>query len=145
MRDGSVAGRFECSNLRPHFMPRAEYFGLGTRLLEAMGCRVDLIVAFAIFIASVAVVIGLGLFVITVVLRMQHKHRKRLARVGRRRMSGRLDIEDARLMLVRQKQESNLVVTLTEALAQVHAAARHHAAARQLPARRARAGRWRPS
>jgi pilus assembly protein CpaF len=37
--DGSLAGRFECSNLRPHFMPRAEYFGLGTRLMEAMGCR----------------------------------------------------------------------------------------------------------
>ena len=37
--DGSVAGRFECSNLRPHFMPRAEYFGLGQRLMEAMGCR----------------------------------------------------------------------------------------------------------
>jgi pilus assembly protein CpaF len=37
--DGSVAGRFECSNLRPHFMPRAEYFGLGVRLMEAMGCR----------------------------------------------------------------------------------------------------------
>jgi pilus assembly protein CpaF len=37
--DGSLLGRFECSNLRPHFMPRAEYFGLGNRLLEAMGCR----------------------------------------------------------------------------------------------------------
>jgi pilus assembly protein CpaF len=37
--DGSIAGRFECSHLRPHFMPRAEYFGLGTRLMEAMGCR----------------------------------------------------------------------------------------------------------
>ena len=77
----------------------------------------DLIVAVAIFIASVAVAIGLSLFVLTVVLRMQHKHRKRLARVGRRRMSGRLDLDDARLMLVRQKQESNLVVKLTEALA----------------------------
>ena len=43
----------------------------------------DLIVAFAIFIAAVAVVIGLGLFVITMVLRLQHIHRKRLARVGR--------------------------------------------------------------
>ena len=32
-------------------------------------------------------------------------------------MSGRLDIDDARLMLVRQKQETNLVVQLTEALA----------------------------
>ncbi len=37
--DGTLAGRFESSNLRPNFMPRAEYFGLGTRLLEAMGCR----------------------------------------------------------------------------------------------------------
>ncbi len=79
----------------------------------------NLIVAGAIFILSVAVAIGLSLFVITVVLRLQHKHRKRLARVGRRRMSGRIDMEDARLMLVRQKQESNLVVRLTEALARV--------------------------
>ena len=37
--DGGVAGRFDCSGLRPHFMPRAEYFGLGQRLMEAMGCR----------------------------------------------------------------------------------------------------------
>ena len=37
--DGTLAGRHECTHLRPHFMPRAEYFGLGTRLLEAMGCR----------------------------------------------------------------------------------------------------------
>jgi pilus assembly protein CpaF len=37
--DGSLAGRFDCSHLRPHFMSRAEYFGLGNRLLEAMGCR----------------------------------------------------------------------------------------------------------
>lgn len=37
--DGSLSGRFECSRLRPHFMPRAEYFGLGGRLMEAMGCR----------------------------------------------------------------------------------------------------------
>jgi pilus assembly protein CpaF len=36
--DGTLNGRFECSNLRPHFMPRAEYFGLGNRLMEAMGC-----------------------------------------------------------------------------------------------------------
>ena len=98
----------------------------------------DLIVAVAIFIASVAVVIGLGLFVLTVILRMQHKHRKRLARVGRRRMSGRLDIDEARLMLVRQKQESNLVVKLTEALAQFIPLLDTDAAARQLPPRGAR-------
>jgi pilus assembly protein CpaF len=39
--DGTLAGRFESSHLRPHFMPRAEYFGLGSRLLEAMGCRAN--------------------------------------------------------------------------------------------------------
>ena len=82
------------------------------------GMSVDLIVAFAIFVAAVAVVIGVRLFVITVVLRMQARHRKRLARVGRKRLSGRLDLEDARLML-RQKKETNALVGLTEALAKV--------------------------
>jgi tight adherence protein B len=77
----------------------------------------NLIVVGAIFIVSVSIAIGLSLFVLTMVLRMQHKHRKRLARVGRRRMSGRLDLEEARLMLVRQKQESNAIVALTDALA----------------------------
>ncbi len=37
--DGILLGRFECSNLRPHFMTRADYFGLGGRLMEAMGCK----------------------------------------------------------------------------------------------------------
>jgi tight adherence protein B len=78
---------------------------------------VNLIVVGAIFVVSVSIAIGLSLWVISVVLRMQHKHRKRLSRVGRRRMSGRLDMDDARLMLVRQKQEANLIVTLTDALA----------------------------
>jgi len=36
--EGRLVGRFECSNLRPHFVNRAEYFGLGGRLMEAMGC-----------------------------------------------------------------------------------------------------------
>jgi pilus assembly protein CpaF len=39
--EGELAGRFECSHLRPFFTPRAEYFGLGNRLLEAMGCRTN--------------------------------------------------------------------------------------------------------
>ena len=64
-------------------------------------------------------VIGLGLFVIGVVLRMKHRHRKRLARVGRRRMSGRLDIEDVRLSLVRQKEQTNSLVAISEAIAGV--------------------------
>jgi tight adherence protein B len=77
----------------------------------------DLIVAFAIFLVSVCVVVGLSLFVLTVVLRMQQRHRKRLARVGRKRMSGRLDLDEARLMLLRQKQETNVIVALTDSLA----------------------------
>jgi tight adherence protein B len=77
----------------------------------------DLIIAAIAFVASVCVLIGIGLFVIAVVLRMQARHRKRLARVGRRRMSGKLDIEDLRLNLVRQKTEKNVLVTATEYLA----------------------------
>lgn len=79
--------------------------------------QVDLIFVGTIFVVAVAVAIGLSLFVLTVILRMQQKQRKRLARVGRKRMSGRLDFEDARLMLLRQKQEMNVFVKITEMLA----------------------------
>lgn len=79
--------------------------------------QTDLIVVGAIFVAAITVAIGLSLFVLTVVLRVQQKHRKRLARVGRKRMSGRLDFDDARLMLLKHKQEMNVFVTLTGALA----------------------------
>jgi tight adherence protein B len=77
----------------------------------------SLAVVAGIFILSVAVVIGLGLFVISVVLRAQHKYRQRLARVSRRRMSGRLDLDDARMLLLRQKQESNALVAFSDTLA----------------------------
>ncbi len=70
-----------------------------------------------LFILSVSVVIGVGLFVIAVVLRAKARHRRRLGRVSRRRMSGRLDIEEARMSLLRQKQESNTLVRLSNALA----------------------------
>jgi pilus assembly protein CpaF len=36
--DGKLTGRFESSGLRPHFTPRAEYYGLDRALLEAIGC-----------------------------------------------------------------------------------------------------------
>ena len=35
--DGKLNGSFASSNLRPHFTPRAEYFGLDRALLEAIG------------------------------------------------------------------------------------------------------------
>jgi len=35
--DGNLAGHFRASGLRPHFTPRAQYFGLDRTLLEAMG------------------------------------------------------------------------------------------------------------
>ena len=34
--DGRLKGRFVSSGLRPHFTPRAEYFGLDKALLEAI-------------------------------------------------------------------------------------------------------------
>jgi tight adherence protein B len=79
--------------------------------------ELNLLVAFAIFFASVAVVIGLGLFVISIVLKAQARHRKRLSRVARRRMTGQFDLEEARMTLVRHKAEANILVALTAALA----------------------------
>ena len=35
--DGMLRGQFEASGLRPHFMTRAEYYGLDRLLMEAMG------------------------------------------------------------------------------------------------------------
>jgi pilus assembly protein CpaF len=35
--EGRLRGRFESSGLRPHFTTRADYFGLGRLLLEAVG------------------------------------------------------------------------------------------------------------
>ena len=34
--DGRLLGTFKSSNLRPRFQPRAEYFGLGRALMEAV-------------------------------------------------------------------------------------------------------------
>jgi len=36
--DGTLAGRHVCSGFRPHFLPRADYYGLGEALLRAMEC-----------------------------------------------------------------------------------------------------------
>ena len=144
--DGSIAGRFECSRPAPAFHAARRVFrprharcwrrwdvvqpdrrgrdlhGRGRDRDRARAC------------SSSPSCCG-----------CRHRHRKRLARVGRKRLSGRLDIEDARLMLLRQKQEKNALVAVTEALAALHPAARHRAAARQHPSRRAGAGRSRPS
>jgi pilus assembly protein CpaF len=36
--NGKLRGNFRCSNLRPNFTSKAEYFGVDKILLEAMGC-----------------------------------------------------------------------------------------------------------
>jgi pilus assembly protein CpaF len=36
--DGRLVGRFQCNTIRPHLLSKAEHFGLGPRLMEAMGC-----------------------------------------------------------------------------------------------------------
>jgi pilus assembly protein CpaF len=35
--DGRLSGAFKSSGLRPHFLPRAAYYGLDKVLMEAMG------------------------------------------------------------------------------------------------------------
>lgn len=79
--------------------------------------ELSLVFAGVIFVLSVSVVIGLGLFVITVVLRIQAKYRKRLARVSQRRLSGRIDFDEARLTLARHGKDVNTLETLTQGLA----------------------------
>ncbi len=37
--EGELLGRFVSSGLRPHFMPQAEYYGLGRELVQAVGGR----------------------------------------------------------------------------------------------------------
>lgn len=71
----------------------------------------------AAFVLAAAILIGIGLFVIALVLRARARFRKRLARVSRRRMSGRLDMDEARLVLLRQKQESTMLVGFSDAMA----------------------------
>ncbi len=81
--------------------------------------ELNLLVAFAVFVGSVAVVTGLGLFVISLVLRARARHRKRLSRVGRKRLSGMIDIDEARLQLLRRREETNALVAITGVLARV--------------------------
>jgi tight adherence protein B len=79
----------------------------------------NLIVAAALFLASASVAIGLGLFALSIVLKAQGAHRKRLARVGRQRISGRIDFEDAHLSLLKPKQEQGALVGVSRGLARV--------------------------
>ena len=37
--DGTLIGRHTCTNFRPRFVARAQYYGLADVLLEAMGCQ----------------------------------------------------------------------------------------------------------
>ena len=69
----------------------------------------------ALFVGSLATLIGVGLAVIGMVLKAQHRHRARLARVGRRRQTGRYDVEDLRRSLARAEAESSTLVALTAA------------------------------
>jgi tight adherence protein B len=70
----------------------------------------------AIFVASLATVVGLGLFVISVVMRARARHRKRLSRVGRRRLAGHIDMEEARLNLLKRKSNTSAMDGVTDTL-----------------------------
>ena len=39
--DGTLIGRHACTNFRPRFVARAQYYGLADVLLEAMGCQLN--------------------------------------------------------------------------------------------------------
>jgi tight adherence protein B len=77
------------------------------------------LVVFAAVAGAVGAFVALGLAVISLVLRAQSRHQKRLARVSRRRISGRLDIDDVRRSLARAEEDASLLVRLTDMLARV--------------------------
>lgn len=74
---------------------------------------------FVVFIVVAGLLVALGLAALSLALKAQNSHRKRLARVGRRRISGRLDIEDARLSLARAEDQHSSIVALSHALARI--------------------------
>jgi len=67
--------------------------------------------------AGLVLVVALALGALVLALRAQARHRKRLARVSRRRMSGRLDIEEIRLSLHRAEQDTSTLAALAQGLA----------------------------
>ena len=143
--DGSWPAASSAATCGPHFMPRAEYFGLGTAAAGGDGMSLDLIVAVAIFIASVAVVIGLGLFVLTVVLQ-DAAQAPQAAGAGRAPAHVRAARHGGRAADAGAAEEGIEPGRAADRGAgEVHSAARHHAAARQLPPGGARVVGRRPS
>lgn len=86
----------------------------------SLGLETQVIVALIGFVTSVAVIVGIGLFVISVVMRLRRRHRKRLARVGRGRVTGRLDVEELRgNLLLRPNHDGAVISQLTDTVARV--------------------------
>lgn len=81
-----------------------------------MSGGLDTAVVGAIFLTSVLTLVGLGLFVLTVFLKKRAAMRRRLSRVSRRRLAGRIDIEEVRLSLAKKGQETGALFNLTDAL-----------------------------
>jgi tight adherence protein B len=77
------------------------------------------VAALAGLVGALALVVVVGLAAMSAALRAQRRHRNRLARVGRRRMSGRLDLDDVRLSLARAEDAASPLARLGEKLARV--------------------------
>ncbi len=69
-----------------------------------------------LFFSSVLTLVGVSLFVLTVFLKKRAALQKRLNRVGRRRLSGKIDIEEVRLSLAKKSQDTGALFNLTDAL-----------------------------
>jgi tight adherence protein B len=74
------------------------------------------LIAFGVFVLSVAVFVGLGLFVVTVVMSVKRRYRRRLDRVGIAKMSGKMDLEEARARMLRQSSDKGAFDGLSDAL-----------------------------
>jgi tight adherence protein B len=79
----------------------------------------SIILPLAAFIGACLALFGGGLFLLSLSLKSQARHRRRLARVTRRRIAGQLDRDDALLQNIRRHEESGPLVRAMEVVARL--------------------------
>lgn len=73
----------------------------------------------AVLGAGAALVLILALAILSASMKERAIHKRRLARVSRMRLSGQIDMDDARRSLLRAEEDTSLLVRLTHALARI--------------------------
>ena len=106
--DGKLKGSFKSSGLRPHFMTRAEYYGLDRALMEAMGSN-----RLGLDPMLVVLALGIGIALLCLFLAFGDETKKQQAkRVDRLKSRGRGDIVGEALQLRRETGDKGKISQL---------------------------------